>query len=72
MPMRSELPVRAARMSNPPSLPNAGGSRIGAMLSSPEFLAVALFCTVGLWLTAYFIHYFPDFGAMAVSLEIFP
>ena len=42
------------------------------MLSSPEFLAVALFCTVGLWVTAYFIHYFPDFGAMAVSLEIFP
>jgi hypothetical protein len=72
MPMRTELPVRTARMNNPPSALDRVASWIGATLNSPEFLMVALFCATGLWLTAYFIHYFPDFGAMAESIESFP
>lgn len=72
MPMRAELPVAAPRISKPPSALDKVGSWIIATIKSPEFLMVAFFCAVGLWLTFYFIHYFPEFGAMAEGLEVFP
>lgn len=72
MPMRAELPIAAARISNPPSPLGRVGSWISATFESAEFLMVALFCAVGLWLTFCFIHYFPDFGTMAASLQVFP
>jgi hypothetical protein len=72
MPMRAELPIAATRMSYPPSALDRVGSWIIATIKCPEFLMVALFCAVGLWLTFYFMHYFPDFGAMTESLEVFP
>jgi hypothetical protein len=45
---------------------------IVATVKNPEFLMVVLFCTVGLWLTFYFIHFFPDFGEMAEALQQIP
>jgi len=72
MPMRAELPIAAARMNNTPSVLDSVWSWFAATVKSPEFLMVALFCAVGLWLTFYFIHYFPDYGAMAETLEVFP
>ena len=72
MPMRAELPIRAARASNDPPVMDKAWSWIVATVQSPEFLMVALFCAIGLWLTFYFIHYFPDYGAVAESLEAFP
>lgn len=72
MPMRAELPVAAARIINRPSPFDRVGSWIIATIRCPEFLMVTLFCAVGLWLTFYFLHYFPDFGAVTESLEAFP
>jgi hypothetical protein len=40
---------------------------IVATMENNEFLTVALFCSIGLCLTLYFMHFFPDFGAMAES-----
>jgi len=72
MPMRAELPVAAAKMRNRPSVVDWVASWIVATIKCPEFLMIVLFCTVGLWLTFYFMHSFPDFGGGADSLEVFP
>ena len=69
MPMRTELQVAAVRIRHRPSGLGRVGSWINAALNCPDFLMVALFCTVGLCLTLYFLHYFPDFGAVAEALQ---
>ena len=69
MPMRSELQMAPVRIRHQPSRLGRVGAWINATLNSPDFLMVALFCTVGLCLTLYFLHYFPDFGAVAESLQ---
>jgi hypothetical protein len=78
MPMRGEIQVSAARpqvsatrsREREPSVERAW-KRLVAITENPEFLMIALFCTIGLWLTFYFIHFFPDYGAMAESLQSF-
>jgi hypothetical protein len=72
MPMRAELPIAVTRTRNDPSALDRAWSWIIATIKNPEFLAVTLFCAVGLWLTFYFMHYFPDYGAMSASLQAFP
>lgn len=72
MPMRSEIQIAAARPSYRETWSDKVWQWIAATITNPEFLAIVLFCAVGLWLTFYFMHYFPDFGATAVSLEQFP
>jgi hypothetical protein len=72
MPMRYELQISAAPLSDRPSAMWAIWSWIVATIKSPEFLMVVLFCAVGLWLTFYFIHYFPNYGEMVESLGQIP
>jgi hypothetical protein len=72
MPMRAELPIASARMSNDPSVAERLWSWIVATVKNPEFLMVAVFCAVGLWLTFYFMHHFPDYGAMTEPFQVLP
>jgi hypothetical protein len=79
MPMRGEIQVSAARpqvsVARPrdpePSVESAW-KWIVATIENPEFLMIALFCTVGLWLTFFLINFFPDFAAISESLQQFP
>jgi hypothetical protein len=45
-------------------------SWIVSTFNSPEFFAIALFCMIGLWLTFFFIHYFPDVDAITDPVEL--
>jgi hypothetical protein len=88
MPMRGEIQISAARprQSEVPretwretrhetrreSWLDKTWQWIVATVENPEFLMIVLFCTVGLWLTFYFINFFPDFGAEAAMLQTFP
>lgn len=72
MPMRGEIQVSVARPCSRESRVDKVWAWIVAAIENPEFLMIILFCTVGLWLTFYFIQFFPDYGAMAASLEAFP
>ena len=84
MPMRGEIQVTAVRSRDREtwretwreawreSWANKVWAWIVATVENPEFLMVVLFCTVGLWLTFYFIHFFPDFGEMAEALGQIP
>jgi hypothetical protein len=72
MPMRGELQISTARPSSRKTWAEGVWERIVAIIENPEFLIVALFCAVGLWLTFYFVHFFPDYGAMVESLECMP
>jgi hypothetical protein len=79
MPMRGEIQVSAVRpqvsatrsRSREPWMDKVWGW-IAATIDNPEFFMIVLFCTIGLWLTFYFIHFFPDYGAMAEALETLP
>jgi hypothetical protein len=72
MPMRAELPIATARTSSPPSALDKVAALTAATIKSPEFLMVVLFSLVGLWLTFYFINFFPDYAAMSTSLGVYP
>jgi len=72
MPMRSEIQIAATRPRPRETWMDKVWQRIVATIENPEFLMIVLFCAVGLWLTFYFLHYFPDYGAMVVSLEQMP
>ena len=68
MPMRGELPLGAMGLRNRPSALNSVCSWIVAQTRDPEFMMIALFCTVGLWSTFQFMRFFTDFGAMETPL----
>jgi hypothetical protein len=72
MPMRGELKVVAARLSDHRSPTDHVWPWIVATIKNPESWMIVLFCSVGLWLTFYFIHRFPDFGEMVDPLVLFP
>ena len=76
MPMRGEIQVSAAQPRTEPRPRELAMDKVWqwivVAIENPEFLMVVLFCAVGLWLSFYFIHYFPDYGAMIVSLEQMP
>jgi hypothetical protein len=66
-----------------PGAPQAPTNRLGpavthfwtgllGALNSPDILVVLYFCAAGLLVSAAFIRMFPDFGALAESLNIFP
>ncbi len=44
---------------------------IGAALNHPELIATALFCSLGLLATFALYFLFPEFGALAASLQAF-
>lgn len=64
--MRGELQISAAHRTNRKSMPD----HVVAEMTPVEFEIVALFCALGLLLSFYVIHFFPDFGALVGSLEI--
>lgn len=64
MPMRGELRSSAADLYYRRSVIEE------VTVTNPELAMIALFCAVGLWLSFYFIHFFPDFGELATSLAI--
>ncbi len=68
MPMRGELQISAAHLNYRRPVIDDVWSWLVATVTNPEFGVIALFCAVGLWLTFYFLHAFPNFGGMAVSL----
>jgi hypothetical protein len=72
MPMRDELQVVAARLSDQQSARDDVWAWIVATIKNPEFWMIVLFCLVGLWLTFLFIHRFPDFGEMVEPVVLFP
>jgi hypothetical protein len=69
--MRAELPIAGTRMRNHASAADKTWSWIVEPIQNPEFVMVALFCTVGLWLTFYIMHLVPDFGQILGSLDQF-
>jgi hypothetical protein len=64
MPMRSDLPTCDAGPRRGTSTLRSAWAWTVATLKDPEFQLIALFCTVGLWLTFYFTVRFPDFVEM--------
>jgi hypothetical protein len=64
MPMRSEIQISVAEPRRRETWMDKAWQWTVATVENPEFLMVVLFCAVGLWMTFYFIHYFPDFGAL--------
>lgn len=58
MPLRGELPLCAEL----PSKTQQVWAWAIATITNPEFCMVALFCAVGLWMTFYFMHRFPNSG----------
>jgi hypothetical protein len=64
MPMREQLQIPSER---PFALENALSWMVRT-IASPEFLMILLFSALGLWLTIYFVKFFPDFGAIAETL----
>jgi hypothetical protein len=72
MPMRSELPICASLPRLRASGWKAACAWIVAMINCPEFLMMALFSTVGLWLIYGLQVFLPDFGELVVSLNQFP
>ena len=72
MPMRTELPIRVTRERNGNSDFQHLCAWATAMIKNPELQMVAVFCGVGLWLTLYFMHRFPDYGEMIQAAVLFP
>jgi hypothetical protein len=74
MPMRGELPIPVAttyRRPAGPSAAEAGYSLLAGIIRDPDLEVILEICAIGLLLTVLFIHAFPNFGEMAVQLEIF-
>jgi hypothetical protein len=69
MPMRGELSICPLKSRRRASATERVCAWIVATIKNPEFLMIALFCAVGLWLTFYFVHFVPEFGGMVESLE---
>ncbi len=68
MPMRGELQILPADLSNRRSEIDDVWSCSLATLANPEFGMIALFCAVGLWLTFYGLHFLSNSGGMVESL----
>lgn len=73
MPMRGELPPVSTRAyTQRPSVLAKLWPRIVAVLGNGDLQAVVLFCAIGLLLTFNLVTRFPDFGAQAAALSVFP
>jgi hypothetical protein len=72
MPMRGELPCRAARLCRDSSACESVYSRIIATITDPELELIICFCVIGLLITVFLVHAFPNFGEMVETLEQFP
>jgi len=72
MPMRGELPTRAARTYLPPSPVRTAWSRFVMVVLDPELQTVVAFCMIGILVTLNMALRFPDFGGLVADLECFP
>ena len=68
MPMRGELQISAADLSNRRHVADDEWSCSLATLTNPEFGMIALLCAVGLWLTFYGLHFLSNSGGMVETL----
>jgi len=71
MPMRGELPTRAARTYVVPSVTTAW-LRVVTAVSDPELRTIIAICTIGILVTLNMALRFPDFGGLVADLECFP
>jgi hypothetical protein len=71
MPMRGELSILAIRSNARELTAETLWSAFETIVTSRELIAILGFCATGLLVTAYFIHRFPDFGAMAEIIDLF-
>jgi hypothetical protein len=55
---------RPVTASGYPSKPASKAASLVKALASPEFIAIGIFCAIGLLLTLNVMLRFPDFGAM--------
>ena len=68
MPMRGELQISAADLSNRRPVADDKWSWSLTTLTNPEFGMIALLCAVGLWLTFYGLHFLSNSGGMVDTL----
>ena len=68
MPMRGELQISAADLSDRRRVADDAWICSLATLTNPEFGMIALLCAVGLWLTFYGLHFLSNSGGMADTL----
>jgi hypothetical protein len=69
MPMRGELPTRAARSYVRPSPVSTGWFRFVTAVLNPELQTGVAFCMIGILLTLIMALLFPDFGALIAELN---
>ena len=72
MPMRGELPTRAARSYASPSAARAVWSGFVTTVLDPELQTVVAFCMIGFLVTLNMALRFPDFGGLVADLNSFP
>jgi hypothetical protein len=72
MPMRSELPIAAARACIHQSAAEKIWSKCFAVISNRDLHFVVGFCAAGFLLTVNVVLRFPDFGETFAALQVFP
>ena len=72
MPMRSNLAMPAERRDYGATAEQSGGDWFATTSAMTEFVPAAGFCALGLCVTFCLIHFFPNFGAIVTSIDLFP
>jgi hypothetical protein len=73
MPMRGELPTAAARSSFArESKARSAWLRLVAVMSDQDLQCVAIFSAIGMLAAINLALRIPDFGALSVTLQVFP
>jgi hypothetical protein len=72
MPMRGELPTRAARTCVALSPLRAAWSRFVTVILDPDLHTVIALCIIGVLATLDVVLRFPDFGGLVADLNSFP
>ena len=72
MPMRGELPTRAARAYVPPSAVKTAWYRFVTAVSDPELQTIIALCMIGILATLDMALRFPEFGGLISELNSIP
>jgi len=72
MPMRGELPTRAARSYAAPSPVRTAWSYFVTAVSNPELHTVIALCIIGILITLDMALLFPDYGGLIAQFNSLP
>jgi len=72
MPMRGELPTRAARAYVPPSPARTAWLNFVTAVSDPELQTIIALCMIGILATLDMALRFPEFGGLISELNSIP